>query len=131
LVESTDYKYVITPSGKGRQNKRFVFGFLKEPGVLHAAAVLSPPRLQRAAATLAEPCPLPLIPTIYAPSSVGIGTLTQALIILVDSGSLHTFLNSNIAGKLKITSIAIAPMSVKVANGASLPCKAEVKNFEW
>jgi hypothetical protein len=76
LVESTDYKYVITPSKKGKRNKRFVSGFLKEPGVLHAAAVLSPPRLQHAAAALAEPYPLPLIPTIYAPSPVGLGTLS-------------------------------------------------------
>jgi hypothetical protein len=76
LVESTDYKYVITPSEKGKRNKRFVSGFLKEPGVLHVAAVLSPPWLQHAAAAIAEPCPLPLIPTIYAPSPVGVGTLT-------------------------------------------------------
>jgi hypothetical protein len=85
-----DYKYVITPSGKGRRNKRFVSGFLKEPGV-HAAAVLSPPRLQRTAATLAEPCPLPLIPTIYAPSPVGLGTLTIPLPAIYGSTSSYFF----------------------------------------
>jgi hypothetical protein len=38
--------------------------------------VISPPRLQRAAAATTEPCPLPLIPTTCVLSPVGLGTLT-------------------------------------------------------
>jgi hypothetical protein len=38
--------------------------------------VLSPPRLQRAAAATTEPCPLPLIPTTCVLSPVGLETLT-------------------------------------------------------
>jgi hypothetical protein len=55
----------------------------------------------------------------------------KALIILVDSGSSHTFLNSTIASKLKVCTTPALPMNVKVANGALLPCCSEVENFEW
>jgi predicted aspartyl protease len=46
----------------------------------------------------------------------------QVLIILVDFGSSHTFMNSDIASKLKVVSNLVMPMRVKVANGASIPC---------
>jgi hypothetical protein len=85
LVESTDYKYVITPSKRGKGNKRFISGFLKESGVSPRTVVLSPPRLQRAATATAEPCPLPLIPTTYDPSPVGLGTLTTLFHLLIIS----------------------------------------------
>jgi hypothetical protein len=55
----------------------------------------------------------------------------QALVILVDSGSSHTFLNSKIAHKLKVDFSPISPLSVKVVNGALLPCTSEVKGFQW
>jgi hypothetical protein len=55
----------------------------------------------------------------------------QALIILVDSRSFHTFINSALAQKLQFPTIPIAPMAVRVANGDVLPCTAEIKNFEW
>jgi predicted aspartyl protease len=55
----------------------------------------------------------------------------QALVILVDSGSSHTFLNSDIASKLKVVAHPVMPMRVKVANGASIPCVSEVIDFEW
>jgi predicted aspartyl protease len=55
----------------------------------------------------------------------------QAQVILLDSGSSHTFLNSVIAQKLQIDSTPIHHMAVRVANGVVLPCAAEVKNFEW
>jgi hypothetical protein len=54
----------------------------------------------------------------------------QALTILVDSGSSHTFLNSNIAHKLQLQASPITPMSVKVANGVVLSCQTEVKDLE-
>jgi predicted aspartyl protease len=55
----------------------------------------------------------------------------QALIILVDSKSSHTFLNSAIAAKLKLDTIAIPQMTVQVANGTSISCTTEVQNFDW
>jgi predicted aspartyl protease len=54
----------------------------------------------------------------------------QVLVVPIDSGSSHTFLNSVLAQKLQATTTPLPPMSVKVANGASLSCTAEVKNFE-
>jgi hypothetical protein len=55
----------------------------------------------------------------------------QALIILVDSGSSHTFLNTSIASKLQVSLSPVQPMKVRVANGASIVCSNEVKNFTW
>jgi hypothetical protein len=55
----------------------------------------------------------------------------QVLVILVDSGSSHTFLNSVLADKLQVAVSPLPPMSVKVANGVSLSCSGEVKGFEW
>jgi predicted aspartyl protease len=55
----------------------------------------------------------------------------QALVILLDSGSSHTFLNKALTQKLQLSISLIAPMAVKVADGASLSCSAEVRQFEW
>jgi predicted aspartyl protease len=64
----------------------------------------------------------------------------QALVILVDSGSSHTFLNSSIAHKLQAPQTPIAHMTIRVANGETLACLSEVKNssggvrathFQW
>jgi hypothetical protein len=51
------------------------------------------------------------------------------LIILVDSGSSHTFLNSAIAHKLKVDATPISPLSIKVANRNTVSCTSEVKKF--
>jgi hypothetical protein len=53
------------------------------------------------------------------------------LIVLVDSGSSHIFLNSAIANKLKLETVVIHKMVVQVANGASITCSTEVPNFDW
>jgi hypothetical protein len=55
----------------------------------------------------------------------------QGLVILLDLGSCHTFLNSRIANKLQLSYTPVPHMTVKVANGASLSCVVEVKNFVW
>jgi hypothetical protein len=54
----------------------------------------------------------------------------KVLVILIDYGSSHIFLNSVLTHKLQATTTSLSPMLVKVANGASLSCNAEVKNFE-
>jgi hypothetical protein len=53
----------------------------------------------------------------------------QTLIILVDSGSSHTFLNSVVAKKLEVVASPIAPLSVSVCNGNILSCNSGVKDF--
>jgi hypothetical protein len=55
----------------------------------------------------------------------------QVMVILVDSSSSHTFLNVALAHKLKVTTTSVPQMIVKVANGQSLPCTTEVKQFAW
>jgi hypothetical protein len=55
----------------------------------------------------------------------------QSLVILVDSGSSHTFLNARISDKLQVRATTIPSLSVRVINDEMLRCDAEVKNFEW
>jgi hypothetical protein len=55
----------------------------------------------------------------------------QALVVLIDSGSSHTFLNSSISCKMKLTQTHIRLMYVTVANGETLACHSEVQNFVW
>jgi hypothetical protein len=55
----------------------------------------------------------------------------QVLIILVDSCSSHTFLNSSLAHKLQLTATPLSHMVVEVANGVVLSCTSEVKGFKW
>jgi predicted aspartyl protease len=55
----------------------------------------------------------------------------QVMVILVDSSSSHTFLNAPLAHKLKVATTLIPQMIVNVANGQSLSCATEVKQFAW
>ncbi|KAL5832704.1 hypothetical protein ACOSQ3_016378 [Xanthoceras sorbifolium] len=43
--------------------------------------------------------------------------------LLVDSGSLHNFINVNTVKKLGMKGVAIEPFDVKVANGERLKCE--------
>jgi hypothetical protein len=54
----------------------------------------------------------------------------QPLVILLDSGSSHTFLNSRISNELQLSSTPVPHMTIRVANGASLSCVAKVMDFE-
>jgi ribosomal protein L32 len=55
----------------------------------------------------------------------------QAMIILIDSGSSHTFVISALVSRLQLHASPILPMNVKVANGAQMLCASEIKKFEW
>jgi hypothetical protein len=55
----------------------------------------------------------------------------HALVILVDSGSSHTFQNSKMVHKIHVITSHVPPMSVKVANGALLSFTSVGKGFEW
>lgn len=55
----------------------------------------------------------------------------QHSVILVDSGSSHSFLSSAVASSLHNIHVLPQPMSVCVADGGSLCCNAELKDAEW
>lgn len=55
----------------------------------------------------------------------------QVLLILLDSGSSHTFVNSAVVSKLGCNVSKIKPLRVKVANGAIMSCDTEVPDFSW
>ncbi|XP_040998183.1 uncharacterized protein K02A2.6-like [Juglans microcarpa x Juglans regia] len=50
--------------------------------------------------------------------------------LLVDSGSTHNFINSNIVTKVGLKSSTIEPFDVKVANGDKLRCEGLVKEVK-
>jgi hypothetical protein len=39
--------------------------------------------------------------------------------------------NQALVHKLHVTTTPLSPLSIRVANGASLRCTSEVKGFEW
>jgi hypothetical protein len=53
------------------------------------------------------------------------------LLILVDSGSSHSFISSKIAAKLLGIQRLTAPISVQVANGEILQCAAYLPGAVW
>jgi hypothetical protein len=55
----------------------------------------------------------------------------QALVILVELGSSHTFLNSHIANKPKVVVTPIPHMSIKDANGELLSCTTKARDLSW
>jgi hypothetical protein len=55
----------------------------------------------------------------------------QQLVILVDSGSSHSFLSSVVPSSLHNIHVLPQPMSVRVVDGGSLCCNAELKDAEW
>lgn len=56
---------------------------------------------------------------------------TLRLIILVDSGSTHNFLDIKAARQLGCTMEATTPLKVNVADGFKIESDAKCKNFEW
>uniref|UniRef100_A0ACD6AFV1 Uncharacterized protein n=1 Tax=Avena sativa TaxID=4498 RepID=A0ACD6AFV1_AVESA len=55
----------------------------------------------------------------------------QEVLMLVDSGSSHTFISTELAERLQATTMAISPLRVKVANGGVMNCSQELLNLEW
>lgn len=55
----------------------------------------------------------------------------QKIVILVDSGSTHSFLSSSVASKLTGVQALPIPVAVKIADGGSLSCVAELSSVEW
>lgn len=55
----------------------------------------------------------------------------QVMLILLDSGSSHIFINTDMVDKLSVKPAQVPPMMVKVANGEMLSCTAELQGFSW
>ena len=53
------------------------------------------------------------------------------LLVLIDSGSTHNFLSTNLAKKLNCPLQAVMSVKVTVANGADLHCTACCPGFTW
>ena len=58
-------------------------------------------------------------------------TQNQVLIILIDSGSSHSFLDQSMVHRLSCTTSPIPAQRVKMANGEFLQCQEEVQHFSW
>lgn len=55
----------------------------------------------------------------------------QEVLILVDSGSSHTFLSTRIVNSIAVVQSMDKPMSVRVANGGLLHCSATIPAAQW
>lgn len=55
----------------------------------------------------------------------------QEILILVDSGSSHSFISTQAACKLQRSRTTISPMKVKVANGTVLQCNIQLGAGHW
>uniref|UniRef100_A0ACD5WZK3 Uncharacterized protein n=1 Tax=Avena sativa TaxID=4498 RepID=A0ACD5WZK3_AVESA len=65
--------------------------------------------------------------TIRLPVTVG----DKVMLLLLDSGSSHSFINANFAQSIGAHTLAIPPVPVKVANGQCIPCDSLVPQLEW
>ncbi|XP_071676898.1 uncharacterized protein [Lolium perenne] len=55
----------------------------------------------------------------------------QVMLLLVDSGSSHTFINEKFVQRLQCPRTSISPVSVKVASGDILTCDQMVPQLSW
>ena len=56
----------------------------------------------------------------------------QVMLLLVDSGSSHTFIDQQLVNKLKCNKTQLSKtLKVKVANGETMLCDTEVTGLEW
>ena len=55
----------------------------------------------------------------------------SSLMILIDSGSTHSFLDEEVAKKLRCQLTGTQPLSVTVANGQKVLCKSACVGFCW
>ena len=53
------------------------------------------------------------------------------MLLLVDSGSTHTFVNTAFAQPIGAATTSISPITVRVANGQQLTCTEVVPQLKW
>lgn len=56
---------------------------------------------------------------------------TQTMLMLVDSGNTHSFVNSAFGTRIGATTTNIPAITVRVANGQRLNCTSMVQNLQW
>jgi hypothetical protein len=55
----------------------------------------------------------------------------KAMLLLVDSGSSHSFINAQFVSNIHAATVAIPSVPVKLANGQYVSCDQMVTNMEW
>lgn len=55
----------------------------------------------------------------------------HVVLILVDSGSSHSFINADLCHRLQLPLVSCDPATVKIADGTLLTCSAQVPAFTW
>uniref|UniRef100_A0A453IXZ7 Reverse transcriptase domain-containing protein n=1 Tax=Aegilops tauschii subsp. strangulata TaxID=200361 RepID=A0A453IXZ7_AEGTS len=55
----------------------------------------------------------------------------QVMLLLVDSGSTHSFISQAFADRIKATSTPLPPMDVRVANGERQVCDSMISGVQW
>ncbi len=55
----------------------------------------------------------------------------KSLVILIDTGSTHSFIDFQVTKELKADIIAALPLIVTVANGHKVLSKLKCSNFKW
>lgn len=65
--------------------------------------------------------------TIRVPVTVG----DQMMLLLLDSGSTHSFINTNFAQSIGLSTVPIPAVPVKIANRQFIQCDSLVSQLEW
>jgi hypothetical protein len=55
----------------------------------------------------------------------------QVMLLLLDSGSSHSFINKNFADSIGATTVSIPAVPVKLANGQFISCDQLVQTLSW
>jgi len=71
--------------------------------------------------------------TVAAPNAIQLRTLVnnKVMLILLDSGSSHSFISSQFVDLVKLPTVPIEPKKIKLANGQWLSTSTMVKNLQW
>lgn len=55
----------------------------------------------------------------------------QVMLMLIDSGSSHSFVNASLVERIGYTPVNINPMVIKVANGDKMLCNKMITGMRW
>lgn len=106
------------------------FGEILSDGTARALQLLDPPAGQEP-----ECCSLShhALSGEEAPSTIRLRAQVgdQVMLLLVDSGSTHSFVSESFVNHLSVKPEALPPVSVRVANGQRLRCDKIVRSLPW
>ena len=68
-----------------------------------------------------------------APNTIRLRALVgnQVMLLLLDSGSTHSFVSKSFMDRVGASTQEIAPLEVRVANGDRLSCSRQVPELKW